>query len=166
MDKRNFLGYLLNTVTYQNFPCYQSMNHWLVDAWKQAHIYDVVSFYYFFPSGKLKIVNQLLSIFGKLKLTGESLLMSESRRVEFNEFKKTQTTDNVVFKRSGLEHYIRMTVLGQTKSTSYNTMSSTMARSRCPKKDIRGCACLLQEFGVSSLVAHGLLGRMPSLCIQ
>lgn len=44
----------MNTVTYQIFPCYQSMNQWIVDAWKQTHIKDVVTFYYFFSIKKAK----------------------------------------------------------------------------------------------------------------
>lgn len=75
-------------------PTYES----LASGCLETHISDAVSLYYFFLSGKLKIVSQLLSISGRLKLTGESLLMSESRRVEFNEFKKPQTTTSVVFK--------------------------------------------------------------------
>lgn len=55
--------------------------------------------------------------------------------------KKNQTTNSVVFKWSGLGHYVRMTVLGQSKSISYDILSPTVARSRCPKKNIRrGCA--------------------------
>lgn len=33
---------------YENFPCYQSMVHWLVDVWKQKHVNDVASLFFFF----------------------------------------------------------------------------------------------------------------------
>lgn len=113
----------------------------------------------------LKIVSQLLSISGRLKLTGESLLMSERQRVEFNEFKGKKK--KIVLWRSGLEHYARVTVLGHTKSISSNILSPRVARSKWPEKNDRIHIMLaLGILSVSSLMAWGLLSQTWSLCIQ
>lgn len=65
----------------------ECQNHWLVNAWKhkQTHINDAV-FFYFVPLVRIKIANSCW-VTGRLKLTGEPQLTSESRRGELSLFR-------------------------------------------------------------------------------